>query len=187
MGQEEMQTLLRFFKALADESRLKILGLLAQREISVEELAALLELKEPTVSHHLNKLKELGLVTMRADGNTHLYSLDAAALRAMNRHVLTPETMASLVEDVEGEAWEQKVLRDFMVNGKLKEIPARPKKRLVVLKWLVRRFATGRQYTEAEVNETIKQYHPDFATLRREFIMNRLMSRENNTYWRIDE
>jgi hypothetical protein len=131
-------------------------------------------------------LKELGLVTMRSEGNAHIYALDANALRAMNKNMLTPETMATLVEDVEGEAWEKKVLRDFLVNGRLKEIPARPKKRLVVLKWLVDHFERGARYSEAEVNELIKRFHPDYATLRREFIINRLMQRENGVYWRVD-
>ena len=44
--------LLQFFKALAHESRLRLLGLVATREHSVQELAALVALKEPTVSHH---------------------------------------------------------------------------------------------------------------------------------------
>lgn len=185
MGQEEFQALLRFFKALGDESRLKILGLLANKECSVEELAALLGVKEPTVSHHLAKLKEIQLVSMRAEGNTHLYSLDTNALRAMNKDLLTPETIASLVEDVEGEAWEKKVLRDFLVEGeRLKEIPASRKKRDVILKWLVSKFEPGVKYPEAQVNEVIKRHHPDFATLRREFIMGKLMSRENGLYWR---
>ncbi|WP_289501500.1 metalloregulator ArsR/SmtB family transcription factor [Gloeocapsopsis sp. IPPAS B-1203] len=76
-----MQSLLRFFKVLANESRLKMLGILASRECSVEELATLLQLKEPTVSHHLNKLKELNLVKMHPEGNTHLYQLDGEALQ----------------------------------------------------------------------------------------------------------
>ncbi len=65
MKNEKLQNLLRFFKALADESRLKIIGILASQECSVEELAVLLELKEPTISHHLTKLKQLELVRMR--------------------------------------------------------------------------------------------------------------------------
>ena len=52
MPEAELQTLLSFFKVLADESRLKILGILATQERSVEELAELLQLKTPTVSHH---------------------------------------------------------------------------------------------------------------------------------------
>ncbi|HAT45351.1 MAG TPA: ArsR family transcriptional regulator, partial [Ktedonobacter sp.] len=70
MPEEDFQTLLQFFKALGDENRLKLLGILANREQSVEELAAQLQLKTPTVSHHLAKLKELDLVSMRSEGNT---------------------------------------------------------------------------------------------------------------------
>lgn len=73
MQPEQFNILLRFFKALADDSRLKIVGILANQECSVEELAVLLQLKEPTVSHHLAKLKELNLVTMRPEGNSRLY------------------------------------------------------------------------------------------------------------------
>ena len=68
MPEEDLQTLLQFFKALADENRLKLLGIVAQRECSVEELAEALGLKAPTVSHHLTKLKELRLVEMRVEG-----------------------------------------------------------------------------------------------------------------------
>ncbi|HEX6479903.1 MAG TPA: metalloregulator ArsR/SmtB family transcription factor, partial [Ktedonobacteraceae bacterium] len=81
MPQEEFEVLLQFFKVLADETRLKMLGILATREHSVEELAALLQLKAPTISHHLAKLKELNLVDMRSEGNTHFYWLNAEALR----------------------------------------------------------------------------------------------------------
>ncbi|MEZ4544419.1 MAG: metalloregulator ArsR/SmtB family transcription factor [Cyanobacteriota/Melainabacteria group bacterium] len=56
--------MLLFFKALSDESRLKIVGILASGDRSVEELASLLELRAPTVSHHLSRLKKTGLVHM---------------------------------------------------------------------------------------------------------------------------
>lgn len=184
MPEERLQTLLQFFKALADENRLKLLGILANRECSVEELAALLRLKAPTVSHHLTKLKELGLVTMRAEGNTHLYSLHAEGLRTLNKALLTPENVATLVELGESDAWERKVLRDFFEGERLKEIPASNKKRQVVLKWLAERFARDRSYTEAEVNEVIQRSHPDSATLRRELIGSQLMRREGGIYWR---
>ncbi len=187
MPEEQLQTLLQFFKALADENRLKLLGILANRECSVEELAALLRLKAPTVSHHLMKLKELGLVEMRADGNTHLYRLNAETLRSLNKDLLSPEKVASLVDDVGSETWERKVLRDFFEGERLKEIPASPKKRLVILVWIAKQFAPGRTYSEAEVNEIIQRYHPDSATLRRELISDRnhLMQREGGVYWRL--
>ena len=62
------EELVNFFKALADPSRLKIVGLLAQQPYSVEELAALLQLKPSTVSHHLARLSEAGLVSAKVDG-----------------------------------------------------------------------------------------------------------------------
>ena len=77
--------------------------------------------------------------------------------------------------------------RDFLNGDELKEIPASRKKRLVILRWLVNKFDFGVQYPEAQVNEIIKRHHPDFATLRREFIGNGLMERENAVYWRVED
>ena len=184
MQKQQLHTLLSFFKALANESRLKIVGIVANQECSVEELAALLQLKEPTISHHLGKLKELNLVTMRPEGNTHFYQLNSEAMHSISKEIFTPLHMTSLVEDVETEEWESKVLKNYMENECLKEIPASRKKRLVILKWLASKFEEGVNYPERMVNEILKRYHPDCATLRREFIGYQLMQRENGVYWR---
>jgi hypothetical protein len=185
MSDQELALLLGFFKALADESRLKILGILANRECSVEELAESLNLKGPTVSHHLARLKELELVTMRPEGNTHVYTLNPAGIHKLSKDLLTQERIASLAADVSEDAWEKKVLRSFFEGDRLKEIPASRKKRLVILKWLVDQFEEGVNYPEKEINEVIKRHHPDYATLRRELIGNQLMARENGIYWRL--
>lgn len=185
MSQEEFQALLQFFKVLADETRLKMVGILAGRECSVAELAAALGVREPTVSHHLAKLKTLGLVRMRAEGTTHFYRLDAEALRAANKELLTREKLASLVAVDEGDAWRRKVLRDFFDGARLKEIPASRKKRDVILAWLAEQFALERRYPEVEVNAIIKRHHPDSATLRRELIGGGWMARESGVYWRL--
>jgi DNA-binding transcriptional ArsR family regulator len=187
MPPEEFDALLQFFKVLADENRLKLLGILATREYSVEELAALLQLKAPTISHHLARLKELGLVGMRSDGNTHFYRLDAEQLRAISKGLLSSEKMAELVpmQEMEGDAWEHKVLRDFFDGPRLKEIPASRKKRSVVLRWLANLFEPGMRYTEAQVNEIIKRHHPDASSLRREMIGEHLLQREQGVYWRL--
>jgi predicted transcriptional regulator len=187
MKELEFQTALQFFKALANEKRLKILGILASRECSVEELATLLELKEPTVSHHLARLKALDLVEMRSEGNTHLYRLHTDGLHAMSRHIFTSEKMATLVaDDVEYDVWEQKVLQSFFDGERLTKIPTAGKKRMVVLRWLVNQFEPDRHYPEPELNEIIKRHHPDCATIRREFIGSRLMERKGGVYWRVD-
>lgn len=185
MPEADFQMLLQFFKVLADETRLKLLGLLAHREHSVEELAAQLQLKTPTVSHHLAKLKELGLVGMRPEGNTHMYWLDAEALRSSSKGLLSSGKMASLVDDEAGDAWERKVLKDFFEGTRLKEIPASRKKRSVVLKWFATQFEYGVRYSEKQVNEIIQCHHEDASSIRRELIGEKLMQRESGVYWRV--
>ncbi|MCI0183952.1 metalloregulator ArsR/SmtB family transcription factor [Sulfoacidibacillus ferrooxidans] len=184
MHQEENHILVQFLKVLADESRLRILGLLVNQEANVEELAAYLNLKPPTVSHHLNRLRELGIVEMRIDGNVHFYRFLSDSLT--NVHLmLTPEKLSQMTEDIQEDAWERKVLRDFLSGEELKEIPASRKKRLIVLTWLAGKFDMGTRYAESEVNERIKRHHPDFSTLKRELVGHQLMERKNNVYWRL--
>jgi hypothetical protein len=75
------------------------------------------------------------------------------------------------------------VLRNFFTpEGRLKQIPAQRKKRLIVLQHIVKGLKTGTSYTEKEINEHIQQFHDDFATLRRELIVNHIMYRENGIY-----
>ena len=184
MSEDQLRRVLRFFKSLADASRLRMLGILAAGERSVDELAALLDLRPPTVSHHLAILRELGLVSMRAEGNVHFYRLDEDALRALSREVLSPERVASFADNVEVEAWERKVLRDFFEGERLKEIPASRKKRGVILRRLAHEFQPGTRYRETEVNDLLKRYHPDPATLRRELVGAGLLQRTQSVYWR---
>lgn len=185
MDIQDVSTPLQLLKVLAHESRLKLLGILANQEASVGELAAMLKLKEPTVSHHLAKLKEIGLVGMRAEGNTHIYWLDNDSLQGLTQKLFTFEKIAAQPSDIAQDAWEQKILKTFLDGERLRDIPTLPKKRMVILKWLLNKFEPDRQYTEREVNEIIKRHHPDCATLRREFIINRLMERDHGVYWRV--
>jgi hypothetical protein len=175
--------LLAFFKAMANESRLRIVGLLAQRERTVQELAETLSLKEPTVSHHLAVLKDLGLVTVRPDGVMRWHALDAQALATMNRRLVSPDEVAALVPE---ESWESRVLAGFLdAEGRLKVVPASRRKRWVILQWLVEQFDEDRRYPEAEVNATLQRRHWDSATLRRELIGAAMMTREAGVYWRL--
>jgi predicted transcriptional regulator len=181
---DDLQTLLVYLKTLADQTRLRILGLLAAEKRSVEELATLLDLTPSTVSWHLARLKVIGLVEMRAQGNTHVYRMNGKGLGRINKLLATPERVV-MIGDVEADAWERKVLRDFLAEGRLKEIPAYRKKRQIILRRLATQFEVGRVYPEKEANEIIQRHHPDTATLRRELIGEKLMAREHGMYWRI--
>ena len=64
------------FRALADETRTRILYLLSERELCVCDLAHLLELSLPAVSHHLRLLRMMRLVRPRRNGKQVFYTLD---------------------------------------------------------------------------------------------------------------
>ena len=70
----------RFFKALADETRLRILSLLGVREMCVCEVMVALNLTQPTASHHLGLLENAGLVKARKEGTWVFYSIASAGL-----------------------------------------------------------------------------------------------------------
>ena len=72
-----------FLKALAHENRLMILCILSQGERSVSELAAMLSLRQPTVSQQLARLRADGLVATRRDGKAVYYSLASDAARVI--------------------------------------------------------------------------------------------------------
>ena len=181
------ETLLEFFKAMADGSRLKIVGLLANGERSVQDLAQALGLKEPTVSHHLAILKAQGLVTARAQGTTRWHALDRSALERLSKRVLQQGARKSPAA-AGANAWDSKVLQGFVESGgTLKSIPASRKKRGAVLRWLMADFAANRRYGEAEVNEMIQAHHWDCATLRRELVGHNMLARKDRVYWRLPE
>lgn len=171
--------LLAFFKALSDANRLKILGLLAQESYSVEELAELLALRPSTVSHHLARLAEVGLVTARPVSYYNVYSLETGALEAMARRLLSEDALPAMAENINLDAYDQKVIKDYsMTDGRLKDIPSQRKKRDAVLRHIVKSFEPDVTYTEKEVNGILSRFHPDTATLRRELIGYPLMVRD---------
>jgi excisionase family DNA binding protein len=76
------------------------------------------------------------------------------------------------------------VVRNFVKNGRIKNLPAQRKKRRYVLDHILRRFELNRVYTEKEVNEIIREFHEDFCTIRREFIISKMMTRREGKYLR---
>lgn len=68
----------QLFKAFADETRLRILNLLAQRDTCVCELQQVIRAPQPTISRHLAYLRRSGLVEERKEGKWVMYSLAPA-------------------------------------------------------------------------------------------------------------
>jgi hypothetical protein len=85
------------------------------------------------------------------------------------------------------ENYQSSVLNAFLnKEGKLKNIPSQKKKKLVVLEYLVRKLE-DETYSEVQINQFIKQYHEDFCTIRREFIVNGYMDRDSGFYKKREE
>ena len=183
------EELVIFYKALADASRLKIVGALAHKPYSVEELAALLSVTPSTISHHLAKLAQAGLVSARAQGYYSVYQLEARSLEQQARRLLKREDFTRTIQNVDLGAYYRKVLSDFSrPDGSLKTLPAQRKKLEAVLRHVVTAFEPGRRYREEQVNRILARFHEDTASLRRELVAARFMHREGGggRYWRAD-
>ena len=135
------EELVTFCKALADTNRLKIVGLLADKPYSVEELAALLKLKPSTVSHHLSRLSEAGLVRARAESYYSVYQLDQSVLESKARSMFSQQELSTVASEVDVDAYDNKVIKDYSKpDGSLKTLPAQRKKLEAVLRHVAKAF-----------------------------------------------
>jgi DNA-binding HxlR family transcriptional regulator len=186
LSEEQFNRLLSFFQVFSNESRLKIIGYLANGERSVGELAQLLDLKEPTISHHLAELKSLGLVSVRAEGTTRIYQLNTKALESISKDIFAQPNLAALVKPSEMTE-EERILRNWVKNGKIIDIPAQEKKKQIILRWLAGQIDPERRWTEREFSDWLSQFNEDYAFLRRYLVDNGYMVREKGIYWRTDK
>jgi hypothetical protein len=184
--EEVSAELLGFFKALADANRLKIIGLLAQGEYAVEQIAEMLNLRPSTVSHHLSKLSRVGLVSSRSESYYNTYRLETSVLESISRRLLARETMPAVTADVDMDAYDRKVLNTFCDSeGRILQFPAQSKKFEVLLRHVVKAFKPRIRYEEKQVNEMLSFYSDDTATLRRSLVAHGMMEREGGggKYW----
>ena len=171
------------FKALGHSSRLMMVNLIRQKPRHGEELAAILNLNPATISHHLAKLVSAGLLEARKDQYYQTYYLIPEALQQTLGDLI--EIKADQLEDqVEIDAYRDKVLRTFFRRGRLTKLPAQLKKQQVVLAHIVESFEFDRSYTEKEVNFILLDFHEDVAALRRGLVSNGLMRRSRGIYQR---
>jgi len=175
----------RLFKMLGDKSRLKIVNSLMKEPMYVELISERLGLNASTVSFHLKKLEHIGLVRSEKDQYYTMYYLDKSKLDFNLLEEIETYSSKALKEDRSEENYYKKIVSTFMVANKLKSIPVQRKKRQVILKEIAKSFKYDKLYKEKEVNEIIKEFHEDFCFIRREFIMEKLFTRENGIYQKI--
>ena len=76
LSMSKAQRMAEFFGVLADPNRLRLLSILAKRELCVYDLAALAEMSESAVSHQLRTLRTMRVVRYRKQGRNVFYTLD---------------------------------------------------------------------------------------------------------------
>jgi DNA-binding transcriptional ArsR family regulator len=167
-------------RALADPERLAVAGLLARGQWTVAELAEELGLSEQRIRRHLNRLTGTGVASVESDRRT--WSLQVESLRAAAREA-GPSRDPGLALGAPTEE-EERVLRQYFRGGKLTELPAKRSKRLAVLDRLALEFDIGVHYREREVNEVLRRFGDDYATLRRYLVDEGFLSRDRGEYWR---
>lgn len=183
----QLEKIVQFHKALADPTRVKLLMILSAGERSGIELAEKLGISPATVTHHIIKLRNISLINERRNKNTIYFTLNHQFIKnsRMELSDLLYRQEKEVKKQMSGKQknLEQSVLNNFITSeGKLKQLPAQLKKKLIILERIVSIFEKGQKYPEKEINEALKRFHDDYATLRRELIMHHFMYRENQVY-----
>ena len=167
-------------RLLAQPDRLRVCAALALGASTRPELLERAGLTGRQLDKALARLLATGLVSR--DG-TRLKLVTEHFEEASRSAVAEEEEEAPVAGDLPKEA--AKVMRTFVRSGRLSSIPAARAKRLVVLDWLAQRFEPGRRYPEREVNDILREVHPDVAALRRYLVDEGFLERLQGEYWRV--
>jgi len=163
---------------LADSDRRRCFAAVELGARTRDEVAAATGLTVSQVGKALGRLAGAGLVIASSDGTL---IVAVPALREAAREALArPE---SVEHDDEPEDV-RKVLRNFVVDGRIMQVPTATAKRRVLLDWLVQDFEPGRRYSEQMVNLILGRRHRDTAALRRYLVDEGLLDRDHGQYWR---
>ena len=180
----QLDKLVNYHKAVGDPTRIRIISLLKKGPLHGQAIAYKLGLQPPTITHHISKLRDVGLVYQRRQGNIIYFYLDSERLEYNSKAILnigeeSMENQDSKLNDKD----KLSIIKSFInSDGTLKQIPSQRKKKNVILAYLIRDLHQGKTYKEKDLNEYIKNYHEDYATIRRELIMQHFMYRQNGEY-----
>ena len=171
-------------KALADQSRLAIVNSLLEHSQYVEEIAQRHGLATSTVSFHLRKLEQAGLVTSRKEQYYVVIQANDAIFDTTLRELVSAPPAGKELQDGRMDAYRRKVLEVFFRHGTLERLPTQHKKRLIVLEQFAQRFQPERRYSEQEVTGLIVPLFDDYCAIRRLLVDEGLIRREGAVYWR---
>ena len=158
--------LAELLRALGDETRLRIISLLARRPHYGEELAEFLGLRPATISHHAKLLRAAGIIDARREPPYVLLHLIEDALESVSEAMLDPD-LAQRLRIPDEDELSARVLRKHIDEGdRLIEIPASRRARAVVLRWIASHLEVDRLYPERELRMILLDLGDDPDSIR---------------------
>ena len=176
--------------ALADDTRLRILELLARKDnLRAQEIIEQVALSQSNTSRHLKQLVGAGFIVEQKDeGANKSYRLNPARIAWLGRALV--EVLSARPEPQPDTRTDQPAdIRRFLdASGRVATWPARPRDMSLILHYLASKFERGRIYSEREVNTVLSEWDTalDPSTLRRELYDAKLLdrTRDGARYWR---
>jgi hypothetical protein len=179
----ESNEMLEFVKALSHADRLRVLGVLARKSASANEIAADLGMPFREAYQHLVMLEHGGIVLQQAE----IWMLDTKNVENLSRRQFEGKPREAYEPAPDLSDKPRKVLAAYLnADGTIKQLPHEPGKLQVILDYLLEAFTPGVIYTEKEVNMIIRRFHLDTAGLRRDMIDRGMLQRKSDgsQYWR---
>lgn len=165
---------------LADDDRRFVFAAMVLGAATLDDVVTTTGLAGPAAAKALGRLVDAGLVIKGSEGGLHILAaaFQAAARSARSRPAESGDDYPGLGVEA------AKVMRTFVADGRITQIPTAQGKRLVILDWLAQDFEPGRRYSEAMVNLILGQHHPDTAAWRRYLVDHGFLDRADGEYWR---
>lgn len=165
---------------LADNDRRLVFAALVLGSATLDDVVVTTGLSSPAAAKALGRLVDGGMVIAGHEGGLHVVgAVFQAAVRSARDASVEP------VDEYVGLSAEAaKVMRTFVVDGRIVQIPTAHGKRLVLLDWLAQEFEPGRRYSEAMVNLMLAKHHADTAAWRRYLVDHGFLDRADGEYWR---
>jgi hypothetical protein len=183
----EIAQSIAIMKALADKSRLAIINSLLEHPQYVEEIAKRHALATSTISFHLRKLEQAGLVSSRKEQYYVVFQASDAIFDTTLREIVSAPPAGKELQNERMDDYRRKVLEVFFRHGTLERLPTQHKKRLIVLEQFALRFEPERHYSEQEATELITPLFNDYCTIRRLLVDEELIRRKGAVYWREED
>jgi hypothetical protein len=162
---------------LAEEDRLRVYAAVVLGASGLAAIESATGLPARAVAAAVGRLQQGGLLGVAEAGLRADVEVFKDSVRA---HAAAP----AQVEPMDPDRQRDQILRTFVVDGRLTQMPAAHGKRMVVLEHIASSFEPGVRYPEREVNAVLRAWFDDYAALRRYLVDSDLLSRADGTYWR---